>query len=82
MGPANTHKTNNVENNIIKLIVNLVHLLYYIQYYFHKKRELISKALKYLVLRSRRIKTLPFIYLVDYKVKIYYNIITIKKEVK
>lgn len=28
MGPANTHKTNNVENNIIKLVVNLVHLLY------------------------------------------------------
>ena len=55
MGPANTYRTNNVENNVIKLVVNLVHLLYYyIQYYFYK-RELISKALKYRVLRSRRI---------------------------
>ena len=30
MGPANTYRTNNVENNFIKLVVNLVHLLYYI----------------------------------------------------
>ena len=56
MGLVNIYRTNNVDINVIKLVVNLVHLLYYyIQYYFYK-RELISKALKYRVLRSRRIK--------------------------